>query len=159
MLTLGTGVGGGVVIDGRIFRGAQGLGAELGHFSIIADGRPAGQLPQPGLPRGALQRHGARAGGDGARQGPAGHEARGHLRGEGPGERAARPWPAQDGDPEARLLFDRLGTWLGIGIAGYVNVFEPEHVLIGAGSPEPRTCSSTAPRRRRLARAPPSGSG
>src|SRR5881275_317658 len=38
MLTLGTGVGGGVVIDGRIFRGATGLGAELGHSVVQADG-------------------------------------------------------------------------------------------------------------------------
>ena len=38
MLTLGTGVGGGVVIDGMIFRGAQGLGAELGHVVIQAKG-------------------------------------------------------------------------------------------------------------------------
>ena len=38
MLTLGTGVGGGVVLDGKIFRGAHGLGGELGHFPIQADG-------------------------------------------------------------------------------------------------------------------------
>ena len=49
MLTLGTGVGGGVVIDGRIFRGAHGLGAELGHVSIIADGPPCpGNCPNRG---------------------------------------------------------------------------------------------------------------
>src|SRR2546423_9630078 len=40
MLTLGTGVGGGVIIDGNIFRGATGLGAELGHMVIQADGLP-----------------------------------------------------------------------------------------------------------------------
>src|SRR4051812_40528572 len=40
MLTLGTGVGGGVIIDGRIFRGSTGLGAELGHMVIEADGLP-----------------------------------------------------------------------------------------------------------------------
>src|SRR5215208_1026373 len=39
MLTLGTGVGGGVVIDGRIFRGASGRGAELGHMVVDANGR------------------------------------------------------------------------------------------------------------------------
>src|SRR5436190_14643416 len=39
MLTLGTGVGGGVIIDGHVFRGATGLGAELGHMVIEADGR------------------------------------------------------------------------------------------------------------------------
>src|SRR6059058_2261640 len=40
MLTLGTGVGGGVIIDGNIFRGATGLGAELGHMVLEADGLP-----------------------------------------------------------------------------------------------------------------------
>ena len=49
MLTLGTGVGGGVVIDGRTFRGTHGLGAELGHFSIDSGG-PAcpGNCPNQG---------------------------------------------------------------------------------------------------------------
>ena len=41
MLTLGTGVGGGVVTGGRIFRGANGLGAELGHFTLMPTARPA----------------------------------------------------------------------------------------------------------------------
>ena len=46
MLTLGTGVGGGVVIGGEIFRGAHGLGAELGHFTIDPDGPPCpGTVP------------------------------------------------------------------------------------------------------------------
>src|SRR3954452_13107716 len=40
MLTLGTGVGGGVIIDRHVFRGASGLGAELGHMVVEADGRP-----------------------------------------------------------------------------------------------------------------------
>ena len=66
MLTLGTGVGGGVVIDGRIFRGATGLGAELGHVVVdVARGAAApGDVPRPRLARGALQRHRARARGD-----------------------------------------------------------------------------------------------
>ena len=71
MLTLGTGVGGGVVIDGRIFRGAHGLGAELGHFSIDANGPDCpGSCPNRGLPRGLLQRHGARARRQRVGQGP-----------------------------------------------------------------------------------------
>jgi glucokinase len=134
MLTLGTGVGGGVVIDGRIFRGAQGLGAELGHFSIIADGPPCpGNCPNRGCLEAlcsgtALER-------EATELGKARPDARlGGIyaeRGRVSGREAVAA--AQDGDPEARLLFDRLGTWLGIGIAGYVNVFEPEQVLIGGG--------------------------
>jgi glucokinase len=51
MLTLGTGVGGGVIIDGRIFRGASGLGAELGHVVVDGDAegdQPEGRFPRPG---------------------------------------------------------------------------------------------------------------
>ncbi len=40
---------------------------------------------------------------------------------------------AEDGDSEALALFERLGRWLGLGIAGVVNTFEPEHVVIGGG--------------------------
>jgi glucokinase len=134
MLTLGTGVGGGVVIDGRIFRGTHGLGAELGHFSIIADGPPCpGNCPNRGciealcsgtaLERDATElakgRPDTRLGRIYAEQGKlSGREV---------------VVAAEKGDPEAGLLFDRLGTWLGVGIAGYVNVFEPERVVIGGG--------------------------
>ncbi|HEX6654276.1 MAG TPA: ROK family protein, partial [Thermoleophilaceae bacterium] len=49
MLTLGTGVGGGVVIDGMTFRGAHGLGAELGHIAVNSDGPPCpGNCPNRG---------------------------------------------------------------------------------------------------------------
>jgi glucokinase len=134
MLTLGTGVGGGVVTDGRIFRGAHGLGAELGHFSIIADGPPCpGNCPNRGCLEAlcsgtALER-------DATELGKARPDTRlGRIyeeHGRVTGREAVAA--AQDGDPEAELLFERLATWLGVGIAGYVNVFEPEHVLIGGG--------------------------
>jgi glucokinase len=134
MLTLGTGVGGGVVIDGGIFRGAHGLGAELGHVSIIADGPPCpGNCPNRGCLEAlcsgtALER-------DATELGKGRPDIRlGRIyaeRGRVTGREAVSA--AQDGDTEAKLLFERLGTWLGVGIAGYVNVFEPEHVLIGGG--------------------------
>ena len=134
MLTLGTGVGGGVVIGGRIFRGTHGLGAELGHFSVIADGPPCpGNCPNRGCLEAlcsgtALERDATELG-----------KARPNTRlgqiyaehGRVTGREAVAA--AQEGDPEARLLFERLGTWLGIGIAGYVDVFEPELMVIGGG--------------------------
>ena len=69
MLTLGTGVGGGVVIDGLTFRGAHGLGAELGHMTINPDGPPCpGNCPNHGCleaycsgPGARARRHRARA--------------------------------------------------------------------------------------------------
>jgi glucokinase len=136
MLTLGTGVGGGVVIDGRIERGHTGLGAELGH--VIVDGRAALEAEEPGFPRPGslewicsgtgLERAATRAG----RANPQG--ALGRLlaeKGRVSGRDAVTI--AEDGDSEALALFERLGRWLGLGIAGVVNTFEPEHVVIGGG--------------------------
>jgi glucokinase len=134
MLTLGTGVGGGVIVEGRIFRGAHGLGAELGHFSVNADGPPCpGNCPNSGCLEAycsgqALERDAtalaedkpdsrlARALGDNGKV--SGHEV---------------VIAAEECDPDALLVFDRFARMLGVGIAGYVNVFEPEHLVIGGG--------------------------
>ena len=134
MLTLGTGVGGGVVIDGRIFRGATGLGAELGHVVVDADGPPCpGTCPNRGCLEAlcsgtALERDGAQL----ARDRPdsaLGRAAAGKHRITGLDVQAA----AEAGDTDALELFDRLGRFLGVGIAGFINIFEPEHVVIGGG--------------------------
>jgi glucokinase len=120
MLTLGTGVGGGLVIDGRIFRGATGLGAELGHVVIDADGPECpGNCPNRGCLEAlcsgtALEREAS------AR---AGQRVKGRQVVEA----------ARAGDAGSLELLERLGTWLGVGIAGLVNAFEPEHVVIGGG--------------------------
>jgi glucokinase len=115
MLTLGTGVGGGVVIDGRVFRGATGLGAELGHMVIQADG-----LPCPGR---TCPNHGcieAYCSGS-ALERAAGMPGR---------EVTAR---ARAGDEVATGHLRDLGCWLGVGISNFVNIFEPEHFIIGGG--------------------------
>lgn len=134
MLTLGTGVGGGVVIDGKIFRGAQGLGAELGHFTVDANG-PAcpGNCPNRGCIEAlcsgtALERDATELGKD-RQDTPLGRIYAETKRVKGRQAVDA----AKEGDPHAQELLDRLGTWLGVAIAGYVNVFEPEHLLIGGG--------------------------
>ncbi|MDQ3933246.1 MAG: ROK family protein [Actinomycetota bacterium] len=121
MLTLGTGVGGGVVIDGRIFRGATGLGAELGHTVIDADGPECpGTCPNRGCLEAlcsgtALEREAtARAGGERVK-----------------GKQVVAA--AREGDAGAQGLLDDLGRWLGIGISNFVNVFEPAHFVIGGG--------------------------
>lgn len=121
MLTLGTGVGGGVVIDGKIFRGATGLGAELGHTVIDPDGPPCqGTCPNRGcletMCSGTALEREATARNDGRR-----------VKGK---EVVAR---ARDGDAEALELLNELGRWLGIGISNFVNVFEPAHLVIGGG--------------------------
>jgi glucokinase len=121
MLTLGTGVGGGVVIDGRIFRGASGLGAELGHTVIDPDGPECpGSCPNRGcleaLASGtALEREAtARNGGERVK-----------------GKQVVAA--AREGDEGSLELLRNLARWLGIGISNFVNVFEPAHFVIGGG--------------------------
>ena len=81
MLALGTGIGGGLILDGRVYRGATGAAGELGH-TVVDDRRPALSLRRPRLPRGARLGHG--------------HRDRGHRGGArapalGAGEGAWRP--------------------------------------------------------------------
>ncbi len=115
MLTLGTGVGGGIVTGGRIFRGAHGLGGELGHVVVDADGP---ECPGGGCAnRGCLE---ALCSGT-ALERAAGREGREVVQ------------AARDGDADARAHLDRLGRYLGIGISNMVNAFQPKVVVIGGG--------------------------
>ena len=115
MLTLGTGVGGGIVTGGRIFRGAHGLGGELGHVVVEADGP---ECPGAGCPnRGCLEA---------VCSGTALERAAGMK-----GQEVVQA--AREGDADALAHLDRLGHYLGIGISNMVNAFQPEIVAIGGG--------------------------
>jgi glucokinase len=121
MFTIGTGVGGGIVIDGRVYRGATGGAAELGHTIVGADLRHApfahaDDFPQPG----SLE---SLASGSALNTIAAEH-----------GVQAGRVIDcARDGDPGARAAIDLLGRRLGIGIANAINVFDPELIVVGGG--------------------------
>ena len=124
MLTLGTGVGGGVVIDGKIFRGASGLGGELGHMVVDHDGPECpGSCPN----RGCLE---ALCSGTALER-----EATARANGERVSGRQVVE-AARQGDEGALELLAELGRWLGIGISNYVNIFEPQHFVIGGGLSE-----------------------
>ncbi|MBA3359080.1 MAG: ROK family protein [Thermoleophilaceae bacterium] len=136
MLTLGTGVGGGVVIDGSIERGHTGLAGELGH--VIVDGREALATTAEGFPRpGSLE---WKCSGTGveraatavATANPSGALGR-ILAEEGRVKGRAAVQAAEGGDDEALALFTEHGRWLGLGIASFVNAFEPQYVVIGGG--------------------------
>lgn len=138
MLTLGTGVGGGIIIDGRIFHGASGLGAELGHIVIdgrAADDEPAAmsELPRPGTlewhcsGRG-LEREATRCG-----QREPGSMLGGLLAQQGRVSGRDAVAAAREGDRHALSLFERYGRWLGIGIATVVNALEPQRIVLGGG--------------------------
>jgi glucokinase len=134
MLTLGTGVGGGLILDGRIYRGATGAAAELGHITIDFDGPPCqGTCPgrghlevlASGTAADALARKVAaeQPDGDLGRAAAEGREVDARL--------AVRLAAAGPGD--ARDVLERIGFYLGIGIADYVNIFNPEIVVLGGG--------------------------
>jgi glucokinase len=134
MLTLGTGVGGGVVSDGMTFRGAHGLGAELGHFTLNPDGPPCpGKCPNRGCIEAycsgqALERDATEL----AQDKPDSRLAS-SIRPDGKVSGRELVLAAEEGDTDALLVFDTFGRMLGVAIAGYVNVFEPDRLAIGGG--------------------------
>ncbi len=137
MLTVGTGVGGGLVIDGRPYRGATGAAGELGHTLIglrLDEGIPEpGGFPQDGslesLAAGsALDRLAGQAASEHPDSALGSRRERGQEVGGADVVEAAR-----GGDEVAVGLLERLGARLGIGIANAINTFDPEVVAIGGG--------------------------
>lgn len=135
LLTLGTGVGGGVVSGGRLLRGARGGASELGHIIVDADGPPCpGNCPGRGclealVSGNALGREGELL--------AAGRPASGLGRAAAGGRvitGALVTELAHDGDEAARDLVRLMGRRLGLGIVSLVNVFDPEVVVIGGGA-------------------------
>jgi glucokinase len=132
VLTLGTGIGGAVVLGGQVYRGRNGMAGEFGHMQVVPDGRPcecggSGCWEQycsgNALVRFARERIGRQPSvleelcdGD-------------PLRLEGPMVTAA----AEDGDLVARGAFASVGDWLGVGVANLVAAFDPERVVVGGG--------------------------
>jgi len=134
LLTIGTGIGGGLIIDGRLVRGITGAAGEPGHMSIDGDGPPChGACPG----RGCLETYvsGTALGEAGERAAArdldsplalarrAGHQITGALVTE----------LAFDGDRGALDAVTRMGEHLGVGLAGLINLLNPEVVVIGGG--------------------------
>lgn len=134
MLTIGTGIGGGLVLGGELYRGATGAGAELGHMVIQADGPPCqGNCPNHGcveaLASGtALGREGRAA----AESNPESEIGRRLAAGETVDGRAVTD-AALAGDATAIAVFDLIGSRLGVACANYANIFEPNAIVVGGG--------------------------
>jgi glucokinase len=135
MLTLGTGVGGGIIARGRPYRGYSGAAAELGHIIVDVDGLPC-PANCPG--RGCLE---AYASGTAmgiaavatAEERPLTALGRALAAGEAVDSRLLTRL-ALDGDPVAVELITRAGEYLGAGLVTLVNVFNPERIVIGGGA-------------------------
>ena len=135
LLTLGTGVGGGLILNGELFRGAFGIGAELGHIRIVPEGHLCGCGIRGCLEQyssgSALLRHAREAisaspdlarnllaRGDGTLEGLKGQ----HI------TEAAR-----EGDPVALAAFNTMANYLGAGLASLCAVIDPSCIVIGGG--------------------------
>jgi glucokinase len=134
MLTLGTGVGGGLIIDGRLYRGAIGAAGELGHITLDIDGPPC-QGFCPG--RGHLEALASGTAADAlvertAAERPDGDLGRARASGRALDAKVAVELAAE-GPGDARGLLELIGFRLGVGIATFVNVFNPELVVLGGG--------------------------
>ena len=131
-ITLGTGVGGGVISHGLLLRGAQGAGGELGHITIQANGPRCGCGNHGCLEALASGTAIARRAREVASEYP--NSALGRLAIERTvlGEDVTEL--AHGGDEAAISVLKETGVWLGIGLAGFVNVFNPEVIAIGGGA-------------------------
>jgi glucokinase len=133
MLTIGTGVGGAIVTEDRLFRGGFGAGAEIGHLRVVPDGLPCGCgargcIEQYGSGRALLRMANAIA--DVGGIGLALAEARtrtGELTGDQVGELIA------GGDPGALQALRELGGWLGAACASLAAVLDPQVFVFGGG--------------------------
>ena len=135
MVSLGTGIGGGLWLNGAVYRGARGLGAELGHAVLQLHGPECpGDCPGLGcfeslVSGNAIGREGARVAAARpesalGRRLAAGQEINGGIVTE----------MAHDGDPQARDVLAVIGERLGYGLVGLVNTFNPEVIVIGGGA-------------------------
>jgi glucokinase len=133
VVTLGTGIGGGLVVNNRVARGALGFAGEIGHMVVdpsgpacpcgkrgcwerFASGSGLGRLAREAAHAGRLDEVLRRAGGN--------PEA---VRGEDVTAAAAA------GDPGARAVLDELGWWLALGLANLANILDPSVFVLGGG--------------------------
>jgi glucokinase len=112
MLTLGTGVGGAILIDGKLYTGAHGAGGELGLITLAADGPPCNSGN-----RGSLEQHISALA----------------VKRETGKEPAAWGALATAGDPQALEFWRKYGHYLGVGLTSLVYVLTPELIILGGG--------------------------
>jgi glucokinase len=131
-VTLGTGIGGGVITHGVLLRGAQGSGGELGHVTIQATGPRCACGNRGCLEALASGTAIGRRAREVASERPDSALGRIAMERKVVGEDATEL--ARNGDELALSVLEEAGRWLGIGLAGFVNIFNPEMVVVGGGA-------------------------
>jgi len=138
IVAIGTGVGGAIIVDGHLLRGAAGFGGEIGHITVVPGGRPCGC----GL-RGCLERYSA-----GTALGVNGWELAQfrpsyaariiELSGGDPEHISGKAVTAaaREGDPAALECYEQLTRWLGVGLADMCALLDPEVIVIAGGLAE-----------------------
>ena len=116
LVTVGTGIGGGLVLGGRLYHGEHGFAGELGHLIVDPDGDLCA------------------CGNHGCLEAMASGSTLGRLGGEAAAVTGEVVFgAATEGDKAALALFERIGHWLGVGIASLVTIFDPDLVVVGGG--------------------------
>ncbi|HSN02128.1 MAG TPA: ROK family protein [Acidimicrobiales bacterium] len=128
MVTLGTGIGGGIVVDGQLLRGANGFAGEIGHMTLVARGEPC-----PCGGRGCWERYAsgsalARLARDAAREG---RLAVADFSKDPTGEEVAAA--ADRGDDGARALLEEMGWWFAAGLANLAAILDTSCFVVGGG--------------------------
>jgi glucokinase len=122
LLTLGTGIGGGIIVDGRILRGFTGMAGEVGHMTVIPEGNPCGCGNH-----GCLEKHASATA----------IAAMGRMLNLGDSITAEGVYElAVGGNQRAKAVFESMGRALGIALASLVNIFNfPLYLLSGGPLP------------------------
>ena len=137
-ITMGTGIGGALVIDGQVYRGANGMAGEFGHMQVVPDGRRCecgnrGCWEQyssgNAIVREARELVAAKS--------PVADRLR-ELTADDPATLSGPivTQAAREGDPAAIELFEEIGGWLGTGLASLTAAFDPELIIVGGGVSE-----------------------
>ena len=135
MLTIGTGIGGGLIVDGRLYRGSTGAAGELGHIVIEADGPPCqGNCPNRGcvesLASGTAIAREGRAAAERAPESALGRALAGGEALDG----ALVTDAALEGDETAREVLALVGRRIGVALSSLANALDPDVIVIGGGA-------------------------
>ena len=132
-LTVSTGIGGGIIIDGRLYGGDKGFAGELGHITIDRKGRLCNCGNKGCLEALASGTAVARIANERLASGEESVLSQRSSDNGGPVSAAQVAAAASEGDPLARSIMDEVAVNLGVGIVSYMHIFDPEIIVIGGG--------------------------